>query len=192
MEMQEKKLKRFNVYAVIAKVLFIITIVLGSLGLIMGIAVEGLLIARGPELLDMFQEFIAGRGFDFVPQIDAIPHLTVISGIVSALIGLALAAYVFRAIWKMFRSIVETKTPFQSGTISRIRNIGIVMFIYAFVQAVLGRMMTHGMTEVFSRFSNTGGGDIKWAIIGFGILLLALAEMFEYGAGLQQDSSSIV
>ncbi len=192
MEMQEKKLKRFKVYAVIAKVLFIITIVLGVLALITAFIAEGVLIVKGTELIGEFQEAITDMGFDVTLPFNEIPHLTVITGFILLLTGIALAAYVFRSISKMFRSIVDNKTPFIPENVKRIKSMGIGLFIFAGAQLILGTIMSYGLMDAIGKSGMAEHGSINWMVIGFGVLLLALAEMFEYGASLQQDSTSIV
>ena len=192
MEMQEKKLKRFKIYAVITKVLFIITIVLGVLALITAFIAEGVLIVKGTELIEEFQSSIADMGFDITLPFSEIPHLTVITGFILLLTGIALAAYIFRSISKMFRSIVDNKTPFIPENVKRIKSMGIGLFIFAGVQLILSSVMAYGLMDVIGNTGFTDHTSINWMVIGFGVLLLALAEMFEYGASLQQDSTSIV
>lgn len=201
MEMQEKKLKKFNVYAIIAKVLFIITAFIGSIALVVSIIGEGILIARGTEIIERIQQFITNRGYNFTLPFSEVPHLTVISALILMLSGIALTAFIFISISRMFRSIVNNKTPFQSENVKRIKSMGIGLFIFAGIQLILSTMMSYGITNVINRlsFANIVNGtnfsdhaSINWTVIGFGILLLALAEMFEYGANLQQDSSMIV
>lgn len=192
MEMQEKKLKRFRIYAIIAKVLFIITIVLGVLALITAFIAEGVLIVKGTELIGEFQEAITDMGFDITLPFNEIPHLTVITGFVLLLTGIALSAFIFKSISKMFSSIVDNKTPFISQNVKRIKSMGIGLFIFAGVQLVLGTIMSYGLMDAIGKSGMAEHGSINWMVIGFGVLLLALAEMFEYGASLQQDSASIV
>jgi len=192
MEMQEKKLKRFKVYAVITKVLFIITIVLGVLALITAFIAEGVLIVKGTELIETFQSSIADMGFDITLPFTEIPHLSVITGFILLLTGIALAAYIFKSISKMFRSIVDNKTPFIPENARRIKSMGIGLFIFAGVQLILSSVMAYGLMDVIGKTGFTNHTSINWMVIGFGVLLLALAEMFEYGASLQQDSTSIV
>lgn len=192
MEMQEKKLKKFNVYAVIAKVLFIITTVAGALALVVSIVAEGVLIAKGTEIIEGIQEFITNRGYNFTIPFSEIPHLTVITAFIYVLAGIALSAFIFLSISRMFRSIVENKTPFHSNNVKRIKSMGIGLFIFAGVQLILGTIMKYGIADVMNRANFAEHGSINWTVIGFGVLLLALSEMFEYGATLQQDSSMIV
>lgn len=192
MEMQEKKLKRFKVYSVIAKVLFIITIVLGVLALITAFIAEGVLIVKGTELIDEFQSAISDMGFNITLPFTEIPHLTIITGFILLLAGIALTAYIFRSISKMFRSIVDNKTPFIPDNVKRIKSMGIGLFIFAGVQLILSSIMAYGLMDVIGKAGITDHSTINWMVIGFGVLLLALAEMFEYGASLQQDSASIV
>jgi len=192
MEMQEKKLKRFKVYSVIAKVLFIITIILGVLALITAFIAEGVLIVKGTELIDEFQSAISDMGFNITLPFTEIPHLTIITGFILLLAGIALTAYIFRSISKMFRSIVDNKTPFIPDNVKRIKSMGIGLFIFAGVQLILSSIMAYGLMDVIGKAGITDHSTINWTVIGFGVLLLALAEMFEYGASLQQDSTSIV
>lgn len=192
MEMQEKKLKRFNVYAIIAKVLFVITIVIGVLGLIIAIVAEGILIANGTELIGEFQQFITNRGYDIIIPFTEVPHLAVVTGFIFMLSGIALAAFIFQSISMMFRNIVNNKTPFHLENVKRIKSMGIGLFIFAGIQFILSIIMSRGILDIMGQTPGMGNTSINWTIIGFGVLLLALAEMFEFGANLQQDSSSIV
>ncbi|MCD6322094.1 MAG: hypothetical protein J7L77_03600, partial [Clostridiales bacterium] len=82
------------------KMLFIITIVLGVLALITAFIAEGVLIVKGTELIETFQSSIADMGFDITLPFSEIPHLTVITGFILLLTGIALAAYIFRSICK--------------------------------------------------------------------------------------------
>lgn len=192
MEMQEKKLKRFNVYSIIAKVLYIITIILGVLALITAFIAEGILIVKGTELIEKFQESIANMGYNITLPFNEIPHLTVITGFILLLTGIALAAFIFMAISKMFKSIVNNKTPFLKENVKRIKSMGIGLFIFAGMQLILGTVMSYGLMDAIGKSGLAEHGSINWMVIGFGVLLLALAEMFEYGTSLQQDSASIV
>lgn len=119
--------------------------------------------------------------------------MLVISIIISFLVSMVLTAYVFREISRLFGNIVETKTPFQPMTTKRIKSMGVAMFVFAGIQAVISVFISYGAAEIFSSEGFlTDHVTIKWSIIGFGILLLALAEIFDYGSSLQQDSTSIV
>ncbi len=192
MEMQERKLKRFKVYAVIAKIFFIIAVVAGVLGLITAIVAEGVLIAKGPELLGEFQKFITNRGYDITIPFTEIPHLAVITGFIFMLSGIALAAFIFRSISRMFRSIVDHKTPFHQDNVKRIKSMGIGLFIFAGIQLVLSSIMSYGIIDILGNTPAIDHISVNWTVIGFGVLLLALAEMFEFGANLQQENASIV
>jgi len=192
MEMQEKKLKKFNVYAVIAKVLFIITTVAGAVALFAAIIIEGVLIAKGTEIIEGVQKFITNRGYDFTLPFTEVPHITVIAVFLLILAGIALSAFIFLSISKMFRNIVNNKTPFHNDNVKRIKSMGIGLFIFAGIQLVLSTIMSYGIAQVIHNARITEHASINWTVIGFGVLLLALAEMFEYGASLQQDSSTIV
>ncbi len=70
--------------------------------------------------------------------------------------------------------------------------MGIGLFIFAGVQLILGSIMSYGLMDAIGKSGMMEHGSIDWMVVGFGVLLLALAEMFEYGASLQQDSASIV
>jgi len=192
MEMQEKKLKRFRIYAIITKVFFIMAVVAGILGLITAFVAEGVLIAKGTELIGEFQESIANMGIDITLPFNEIPHWAVITGFILLLSAIALAAFIFRSISEMFSSIVKNKTPFHKGNVRRIKSMGIGLFIFAGIQLVLSSIMSYGIIDILGGSSITEHISVNWTIVGFGVLLLALAEMFEFGASLQQDSSSIV
>ncbi|MDX1358629.1 MAG: hypothetical protein R3232_07355, partial [Clostridia bacterium] len=142
MEMHEKNLKRFNVYSIIAKVLFIITVIVGVLALIFSAVVEVLVITRGDQIMDFVQSAITNRGFDFILPIDRIPPLLVLTLILSGLMGIALTAYLLREVSKLFKNIVKTKTPFHSNSIKRIRGMGISLFIFTGVQFILSILMS--------------------------------------------------
>jgi len=193
MEMQEKKLKRFNIYRIITKVLFILSIVAIVLWIIISTLVMILLAVRGTEVIMSIQDFVANLGFEYTLPLKEIPYLVVFLLEISTLAAIILTSYVFRALSRIFTNIVEAKTPFVQDNNRKVKRIGISMFIFTGVQLILSTALSIEINRLFetSRFL-TDGLSVNWAMIGFGILVLALAEIFEFGTDLQLDSKSIV
>ena len=195
MKMQEKKLKRFRAYEVIANVLFIIILVMGIIGLVGAITAEIVVGAMNLDISGFAEKLIT----TYVPAIvipvmpsNAFFHAIIISAIVSGAIGLAFVCYLFKAVSRLFGNIVKTETPFHEKSIRILKSIGISFFVYTAVLFIVNIAFTAILTGIFP----VGGFDvnisIKLSTIIYGLLILALAEIFEFGAGLQQDSESIV
>jgi hypothetical protein len=192
MKMQEKKLKRFNVYKVIANVLFILVLIFGIIGLLAALITESVLVARGVDIATVIQDFAV----QFIPDINLpagiFPHAVIYAMIFHMGLGLALSAYIIKSVANMFKTIVETKTPFGSKTVRVIRSMGIAFFIYTGIVVLIGLIVS----AITASLHGFGGADFnisfKFSTLLYGLLLMALAEMFEFGAGLQEDNESIV
>ncbi len=192
MKMQEKKLKRFNVYKVIANILFIFVLVFGIIALLTGLILESVLVAKGTDIASLVQDF----GVQFIPDLNIpagiIPHAVIYAMIFHIGLGLALSAYIIKAVANMFKTIVETQTPFHPKAVRLLRSMGIAFFIYTgviFIISLVVSMITVGVNGFAFGDLNL---SVKFSTLLYGLLLLALAEIFEFGAGLQQDSESIV
>ena len=192
MEMQEKKLKKFKVYKVIAKVLFIIVLIAGIIGISAAVIGEVILIAKGPEVIAELNDFIGDMGIGIDLPFDEVPHLLMTSLLLYGLTGLSLALFILRSVYKLFGNIVETKTPFHPDSIKRVKAIGIAFFIYAGLQLIINAVSAFAMVNIIGNTAVMDFISLNWSAIIFGVLLLALAEIFEFGASLQQDNASIV
>ncbi|HPJ22553.1 MAG TPA: DUF2975 domain-containing protein [Clostridia bacterium] len=193
MEMQEKKLNLFNFYKNIAKILFILSIVGGVLLIIASVIIQLLLMFMGPEIMESIQSFVASLGFEYTLPANLKPHLLVLVLELSGIASIALTAFILQSISRIFGNIVEAKTPFSPANIRKVRGIGIALFVYTGVQFVLHTLISAQVGMMIDRsvriFDNV---SINWTMIGFGFLILALAEIFEFGSSLQQDNESIV
>jgi len=191
MKMQENKLKKFNVYSKIANVLFIITLIFGSLAVLVSLGVGAYLTSIDFDFAGLANKLITEMapelGFK-LPDI-AIPFSVIFMIIINMGLSFALSAYILKAIANLFKNIVVSETPFISKVSHGLKNIGIALFIYAgilFLLSILsGTVIPHPAQMTFD--VNINGSSIL-----FGLLLLALGEIFEYGVSLQQDSESIV
>lgn len=193
MEMQEKKLNLFNFYKNIAKILFILSIVGGVLLIIASVIIQLLLMFMGPEIMESIQSFVASLGFEYTLPANLRPHLLVLVLELSGIASIALTAFILQSISRIFGNIVEAKTPFSPANIRKVRGIGIALFVYTGIQFVLHTLISAQVGMMIDRsvriFDNV---SINWTMIGFGFLILALAEIFEFGSSLQQDNESIV
>lgn len=192
MKMHEKKLKKFNIYKKIANVLFVVVVVLGALLITAGIGVGVYLASVDYDLVALANKIL----LEAVPEATmALPTDMEISvGLVFmvvlyAALGMALMAYIIKAVANMFGNIVETRTPFTESTVRSLKSMGIALLVYAGILFVLG--IVSGMLIPYPANMNVDF-DINGSSIFFGILLLSLSEIFNFGLSLQQDSESIV
>jgi len=192
MKMQEKKLKRFNVYSKIANGLFIFTLIAGSLLFLVLLGAAIYLAASGYDLIGLVDEIL----YKLAPEIMLsfpdgfhIPYAMLFVVIFQIALAIALTAYIVKSIANMFKNIAKNKTPFNPRTLKSLKSMGIALLVYAgilFVISILsGTVIPHPAAMTF----NT---NIDYTSIFFGILILALAEIFEFGMNLQQDNESIV
>ena len=70
--------------------------------------------------------------------------------------------------------------------------LAIAFFIYSGLLFILNSIAGAVVMNIIGGHELTGNISINFASILYGILLMVLAEIFEYGASLQQDSESIV
>ena len=193
MEMQEKKLKMFNIYKIIAKILFILSIIGGVLLVLASVLVQLMLMFKGVEVIQSIQGFVSSLGLDYTLPANIRPHLLVLVLELSGLAGIALAAFILHSISRIFGNIVESRTPFLPANIKKVRGMGIALFVYTGIQFILGILISVQVELLIDRsitvFDNI---SINWTMIGFGFLIMALAEIFEFGSTLQQDNESIV
>ena len=192
MKMHEKKLKKFKVYKVIANIFFYLVLIAGAIGIIALTVALILLMTNNIGIAEIVSSL--GQLMDIsesIPNVD-IPYSVVTVAIFALAAVVALASYLFRNTSKLFGNIVETQTPFHSGTIKRLKNMGIAMFIYTGVAAILSSISGAILTGLFMDQSINTVIDFDLATVFYGLLLFALAEIFEFGASLQKDSESIV
>jgi len=192
MKMHEKKLKRFNVYKFIANILFILVLVFGILGLAGLLITEIVLVAKNVDIATVVQDFAV----QFIPDLNIpsgiFPHAIIFAMIFHLGLGLALTAYIIKSVANMFKTIVDTKTPFAPKTIRVIRSMGIAFFIYTGILFLIGVFVSVITASIHGFGAIDINLNIKLSTLLYGLLLLALAEMFDYGASLQADSESIV
>lgn len=192
MKMQEKKLKRFNVYSKIANGLFIFTIIAGSLIFLALLGAGIYLTAVDYDLVGLIDEILCNLAPDVIlafPEGYYIPHAMLFVAIVQIGLAIALTAYIIKSIANLFKNIVNNQTPFNSNTVRSLKSMGIALLVYAGILLVIsilsGTVIPHPANMTF----NT---NIDYTSIFFGILILALGEIFEFGMSLQQDNESIV
>lgn len=192
MKMQEKKLKRFNVYSKIASGLFIFTLIAGSILLLALLGAGIYLTASEYNLLTLADNIISNAAPEIIidfPDDFHIPYAMLFVLITRIGVSIALTAYIVKSIANMFKNIVNNKTPFNPSTAKALKSVGIALLIYAgilFIISILsGTIIPHPASMTFN-------SNIDYTSIFFGILILALAEIFEFGMNLQQDNESIV
>jgi hypothetical protein len=195
MKMQEKKLKRFRVYEVIANVLFIIILVAGSIALLAGIGAEIAISVAKIDISGLAERLIT----TYVPAIsipempsNAFFHTLIMGAIAASAVGLAFVCYLFKAVSNLFANIVKTETPFHEKSIRILKSIGISFFIYTGLMFILNAVFSGALCSLFPMGQFNIDTSIKLSTIIYGLLILALAEIFEFGASLQQDNESIV
>lgn len=192
MKMQEKKLKRFNIYSKIANGLFIFTIIAGSLIFLAFLGAGIYLTVENYDLLRLADEILSNVAPDVVLAFSedyTIPHAMLFTAIFKIGLAMALSAYIIKSIANMFRNIVNNKTPFNASTVRSLKSMGIALLAYAgillAVSILSGTVIPHPAQMTFN-------SNIDYTSIFFGILILALGEIFEFGMSLQQDNESIV
>ncbi len=195
MKMQEKKLRRFRAYEVTANVLFYIVLVSGVIGLLVAIAGEITLAAMQIDISRFAEHLLT----TYVPAV-TIPempsngffHTLIISAIVAASAGLAFVCYLFKSVSRLFANIVKTETPFHEKSIRILKSIGFSFFVYTALMFIINAVFSAVLSGMTSIAGFNFDVSVKLSTIIYGLLILALAEIFEYRAGLQQDSESIV
>jgi hypothetical protein len=192
MKMHEKKLKKFKVYKIIANVLFYLVLIAGALGILVALSGVIILMANDINLADGLRNVLAMLDINIPLPIGNIPYALPFVVIAAIGVGIALSAYLFKTTSRLFGNIVATQTPFHVGTIRRLKNMGIALFIYTGLEALLGAAMGTLTSTILTDPSMSANVSIDFASVFFGLLLFALAEIFEYGASLQKDSESII
>jgi len=192
MKMHEKKLKKFKVYRTIANVLFILVLIFGIIGLIAAVVTESVLVSQNVDIASVLKSTVGNLGIGYDIPIDTIPYSLITVAILYAVVSIGLIAYILKVVSNLFGNIVETRTPFHKDNIRRLKSMGIAFFIYTGLLAILGAIAGTLLSGAFHDPSLTSNISINFSTILYGLLLLVLAEIFEYGASLQQDSESIV
>mgnify|MGYP001766239927 CR=1 FL=1 len=195
MKMQEKKLKRFRVYEVIANVLFILILVTGGLALLAAIGGEIAISVTNLDIAGLAERMVT----TYVPAItipemptNAFFHTLIIGAIAAGAVGLAFICYLFKAVSNLFANIVKTETPFHEKSIRILKSIGISFFIYTALMFLIGGTFSGVLSSLYPLGTFNIDTSLKLSTIIYGLLILALAEIFEFGASLQQDNESIV
>ena len=164
----------------------------GILGLVVAGVTEGVLVSQGVDLATVLKTTVGQLGIGYDIPIDTIPYSLISIVIIYASIGIGLVAFLLKTLSKMFGNIVETRTPFHNDNIKRLKSMGIAFFIYSGLLFILNSIAGAVVMNIIGGHELTGNISINFASILYGILLMVLAEIFEYGASLQQDSESIV
>ncbi|MEX1378232.1 MAG: DUF2975 domain-containing protein [Eubacteriales bacterium] len=192
MKMQEKKLKKFNVYKNITNVLFILTVILGALFLVTSVLATSFLSVSGYDVIDIVRKILTEvnpEALALIPNNFTIPYGLIITGIIAALFSMALTAYIFKAVSIMFGRIVQEETPFTEGVVKGLKHMGIAFFVYTAIIFIIGIIASTATNHPMNMNIDI---TIKWTYIMFGLLLFSLGEIFEFGMNLQNDSESIV
>ena len=191
MKMQKNKLKRFNIYKKIANVLFVLTIIFGGLGIIISTGGTTYMISKGINIITAIISILPSD----IPAVQIIggadiniPNGIFIMLIIYGIVSLAFIAYIFKSVANIFGNIVKNKTPFNNGIVKALKAMGIAFFVYTFILFVLSIVIDY----TFMRNGHIGLNNLDYKNILFGILLLSLGEIFEFGLSLQQDNESIV
>lgn len=190
MKMHEKKLRKFNIYKKIANVLFVLTIVLGTLLILVALGATIYLLSTGGDITEFVAQVAPeAEGRLHIPEDFVMPYGIAYMMMAYIAIATAFIAYLFKAVSKMFGHIVTDETPFTQSVVRTLKSMGIAFFIYAGIMFIMSIVMANvAIPPVNMRFDiNIDGKSLL-----FGVLLLALGEIFEYGLGLQRDSESIV
>ena len=189
MKMHDKKLKLFSIYGKIADVLFILVVVLGSLATLAGIGAAIYLNSTNFDLAEVanfiFKNEIPGASL-VLPENIEISYSAIYVVVINMILSFALAAYGIKAVAKMFNGTVSEQTPFTENTVHCIKGIGAAFLIYSGTLCILS--LIAGLLAPNPSWSVTLNGGF----ILIGILVLALGEMFSFGASLQEDSESIL
>ncbi len=191
MKMHEKKLRKLGIYAKIANVLFILTLVFGGLFVLAATGAGAYLASIDYEVTDMANVILT----EIAPEIGlslpsvVIPVQLVIMMILYMVIGIALTAYIIKAVANMFKDIAKSQTPFTEHTVKILKSIAYGLFAYALIIFIMSILMGTIVPHPAAANMNV---TIKGTAIFFGVLMLALSEIFDFGMSLQQDSESIV
>ncbi len=189
MKMQEKKLKRFDVYAKIANVLFIIAVVGGALLIAAGIGGAVFLNVTDFDLAKaanfIFDNELPGAKL-ILPDDFQISFGVVSVIILNMTVALAMTAFVIKSVALMFKNTVTQGTPFNPKSVRNIKNIGWAFLIYVGTEFVLS--IATGMMSSLGNFNMRIDG--RSFLIG--LLIISLGEMFEFGKNLQEDNESIL
>jgi len=169
--------------------------VLGSIGLLAAIAAEISLSVSQIDISGLAEQLLT----TYVPAIsipempsNAFFHAILIGAIAACAMGLAFVCYLFKSVSRLFANIVKTETPFHEKSIRILKSIGISFFVYTAVMFIVNGVFSAVLSSLFPLGGFNFDVSVKLSTIIYGLLILALAEIFEYGAGLQQDSESIV
>ncbi len=193
MQMHEKKLKRFNIYSKIANALFILIIIAGVFAILAGLGVFAYTKIEDVNFASFILNEILSESNTAVQIIGGadivIPNGVIFTMIFFGVFTLAFSAFIIKLLANMFKNIVKTKTPFNNGIVKTLKVMGISFFVMAGISYLFGTAMSSGFAQAVTL---SGFSGIDWKNILFGILLLALGEIFDFGMSLQQDSESIV
>jgi len=192
MKMQEKKLKKFNIYSKLANILFVLAIVFGSILVIVALGGTIYLKVTDFNITELVNYISLNTMPDvglLLPEGFEISFSLIFIIIVHLAISIALGAYIIKLVSNMFKNTVSDQTPFTKKTVRCIKNMGIAFLIYAGVLFILSIVMGYVTPHPESMSFNV---TIDGRTILLGFLLLSLGEIFEFGHSLQKDTESIV
>ena len=193
MKMQEKKLKRFSLYSKIANVLFILFIIAGIFGVLAGLGVFAYTKIENVNFATHFlREFLPNKdaGVFIIGGADTIiPNGVLFTMIFFGVFAIAFAAFVIKIVANMFKRIVEAQTPFNVNIVRSLKIVAIAFFAQTGLSFIFSAVMYSGIAQAITLVGFSG---IDYKSLLFGILIFTLAEIFEFGMGLQHDSESIV
>lgn len=120
---------------------------------------------------------------------DGIPLAT---GIGYSLCGIAASLRARR----MLRNIAETGRPFDLDRARELMRIGQLLMFMAFAVPLLGQGLTRGLLLLVGYAGDmpplNGGGLIASFCIMLGVVLMAIARIFEYGCVLQEQDDRLL
>lgn len=192
MKMHEKKLKHFKIYSKIANVLFILFIGAGILSTLAGLLVFAYTKIEDANFASLILEKILSDSSLAIQIIGAetlIPNGVIFTIIFFGVFTLFFTALIIKLVGNMFKNIVVTRTPFNDNVVKTLKVMGIAFFVMASITYIFKSVLSSNFTQ---EIILTGFDGIDFKNIMFGILLLALGEIFEFGKELQQDSESIL
>lgn len=131
---------------------------------------------------------------------DRVPYLilvfddgvSLVTGIGYALCGIAASLRARR----MLRNMADTGRPFDLDRARELMRIGQLLMCTAFVVPLLGQGLTRGLLLLVGYAGDmpplSGGGLIAVFCIMLGVVLMAIARIFEYGCVLQDQDDRLL
>jgi hypothetical protein len=107
--------------------------------------------------------------------------ITIMAALLSA--GLAVFLKHLAALLKT----VEGDTPFTTGNTNRLKTMGIILLLYAFLAPGAGVLVASSMVHAFAANNITVVYSVNISLLFSGFVLLILAGIFQYGSFLQSE-----